>query len=70
MDGGGGRPPPIRGNLRAPGCIPKKVLVSAAEAVHAVRAMAGRGVRARDVSIDWPELMAACSSSWGAGSGS
>ena len=48
---------PFGGTCALRGCIPKKVLVSAAEAVHAVRAMAGRGVRARDVSIDWPEVM-------------
>jgi len=48
---------PFGGTCALRGCVPKKVLVSAAEAVHAVRAMAGRGVHAGDASIDWPELM-------------
>lgn len=48
---------PFGGTCALRGCVPKKVLVSAAEAVHAVRAMAGRGVRPGDASIDWPELI-------------
>ncbi|MGH7397078.1 MAG: FAD-dependent oxidoreductase, partial [Candidatus Rokuibacteriota bacterium] len=48
---------PFGGTCALRGCIPKKVLVSAAEALHAVRAMAGRGVRAGTASLDWPELM-------------
>jgi glutathione reductase (NADPH) len=47
---------PFGGTCALRGCIPKKLLVSAAEAVHAARAMVGRGVRA-DVAIDWAELM-------------
>jgi glutathione reductase (NADPH) len=50
---------PFGGTCAIRGCIPKKVLVSAAETVHAARAMAGRGVRAPGAAIDWPELMAA-----------
>jgi glutathione reductase (NADPH) len=48
---------PFGGTCALRGCVPKKVLVSAAEAVHAVRVMAGRGVRAAEIAIDWPELM-------------
>jgi glutathione reductase (NADPH) len=33
------------------------MLVSAAEALHAVQIMTGNGVRAREVRINWPELM-------------
>jgi glutathione reductase (NADPH) len=49
---------PFGGTCALRGCVPKKVLVSAAEAVHGARAMAGRGVRPGAVSIDWSELMA------------
>lgn len=48
---------PFGGTCALRGCIPKKILVSAAETVHAVRAMAERGVRAPEVTIDWPELI-------------
>src|SRR2546425_207279 len=48
---------PFGGTCALRGCNPKKVLVAAAEAVHAVENMAGRGVRARELAIDWPELM-------------
>jgi len=48
---------PFGGTCALRGCNPKKVLVSAVEAVHAVQNMAGRGVRARELAIDWPELM-------------
>src|SRR5881409_2552832 len=48
---------PFGGTCALRGCNPKKVLVAAAEAVHAVQNMAGRGVRARELAIDWPELM-------------
>jgi glutathione reductase (NADPH) len=48
---------PFGGTCALRGCIPKKVLVSAAEAVHAARTMAGRGVRPGGVAIDWAELM-------------
>jgi glutathione reductase (NADPH) len=48
---------PFGGTCALRGCVPKKVLVSAAEAVHAVRAMAGRGVRPEQAAIDWPELI-------------
>jgi glutathione reductase (NADPH) len=39
------------------GCVPKKVLVGAAEVVARVRDQQGKGI-AGDVSIDWPELIA------------
>jgi glutathione reductase (NADPH) len=48
---------PFGGTCALRGCRPKKLLVGAAEAVNAAQAMAGKGVRAPDLSIDWPELM-------------
>lgn len=48
---------PFGGTCALRGCNPKKMLVGAAEVLHAVHTMAGKGVRARGVSIDWPELM-------------
>src|SRR5688500_10356313 len=48
---------PFGGTCALRGCVPKKILVAAAEAVHGARALGGRGVRADDVSIDWPALM-------------
>ncbi len=49
------RPP--GGTCALRGCRPKKILVSAAEAVHAARDLEGKGVRAAGVAIDWPALM-------------
>ena len=37
--------------------MPKKILVAAAEAVHAARSLADKGVHADWVAIDWPERM-------------
>jgi glutathione reductase (NADPH) len=37
--------------------VPKKILVSAAEAVHAARDLAGTGVPAARLTIDWPALI-------------
>jgi glutathione reductase (NADPH) len=48
---------PFGGTCALRGCVPKKILVSAAEAVNGARAMAGRGVPAGALAIDWPELM-------------
>src|SRR5437867_9269038 len=48
---------PFGGTCALRGCNPKKVLVAAAEAVHAVQNMAGRGVRARELAIEWLELI-------------
>ena len=48
---------PFGGTCALRGCIPKKTLVGAAEAVHAARDMADRGVPAGDLALDWPALM-------------
>ena len=48
---------PFGGTCALRGCVPKKILVSAAEAVHAARALADKGVRAGDVAVDWPARM-------------
>jgi len=48
---------PFGGTCALRGCIPKKTLVGAAEAVHAARDMADRGVPAGALAIDWPPLM-------------
>jgi glutathione reductase (NADPH) len=48
---------PFGGTCALRGCVPKKMLVSAAEAVHAARDMADRGVPARTLTIDWGPLM-------------
>src|SRR5215470_15434803 len=48
---------PFGGTCALRGCVPKKILVSAAEAVHAARDLAETGVPARGLTIDWPALM-------------
>jgi glutathione reductase (NADPH) len=48
---------PFGGTCALRGCDPKKVLVGAAEAVDWTRRMNGRGIRAAELQIDWPELM-------------
>src|SRR5438309_11331901 len=48
---------PFGGTCALRGCVPKKILVSAAEAVHAARDMNGIGVPAGALAIDWPQLM-------------
>ena len=48
---------PFGGTCALRGCIPKKVLVGAAEAVHGARDMRGRGVPGDGLTVDWPELM-------------
>src|SRR5438445_201558 len=48
---------PFGGTCALRGCVPKKILVSAAEAVHAARDMDGIGVPAGALAIDWPQLM-------------
>jgi glutathione reductase (NADPH) len=48
---------PFGGTCALRGCVPKKILVSAAEAVHAARDMADRGVPARTLMIDWDPLI-------------
>lgn len=48
---------PFGGTCALRGCVPKKILVSAAEAVHAARDMTRKGVPADALAIDWTELM-------------
>ena len=48
---------PFGGTCALRGCDPKKVLVSAAAAVAAARALSGKGVRPNGLTIDWGELM-------------
>jgi glutathione reductase (NADPH) len=48
---------PVGGTCALRGCRPKKLLVSAAEAVHTPRDMAGRGILDAGLRIDWPALM-------------
>jgi glutathione reductase (NADPH) len=38
--------------------VPKKILVGAAEAVHAARDLSSHGVPAPDLTLDWPQLVA------------
>jgi glutathione reductase (NADPH) len=47
---------PFGGTCALRGCVPKKILVSAAEAVHAARDLATTGVPAGALTIDWPAL--------------
>jgi len=48
---------PFGGTCALRGCVPKKILVGAADAVQAARDLAGKGVPAGEMAIDWPELM-------------
>jgi len=48
---------PFGGTCALRGCVPKKILVGAAEAVHGARDMADMGVPAALLTIDWPALM-------------
>ena len=48
---------PFGGTCALRGCVPKKILVGAAEAVHGARDMADMGVPAASLTIDWPALM-------------
>jgi glutathione reductase (NADPH) len=48
---------PFGGTCALRGCVPKKVLVGAAEAVHGARDMATIGVPAAGLTIDWPALI-------------
>lgn len=47
---------PFGGTCALRGCRPKKILVGAAEAVHAPRDLEGKGVLAPGVTVDWPAL--------------
>jgi glutathione reductase (NADPH) len=48
---------PYGGTCANRGCDPKKVLVGAAEVTDWARRMRGKGVRAAEICLDWPELM-------------
>lgn len=48
---------PFGGMCALRGCVPKKILVGAAEAVHHARDMASIGVPAAGLTLDWPALM-------------
>src|SRR5260370_6976120 len=48
---------PFGGTCALRGCVPKKILVGATEAVQSARDLAGHGVRANGVTLAWPELM-------------
>ncbi len=48
---------PLGGTCALRGCDPKKVLVGVAAAVDAGRRLAGSGVRADALAVDWPALM-------------
>src|SRR4029450_12190202 len=48
---------PFGGTCALRGCKPKKILIGAAEAVHAARDLADRGVPASSLTVDWPALM-------------
>jgi glutathione reductase (NADPH) len=48
---------PFGGTCPLRGCDPKKVLVGAAEVFDWARRMQGKGIKAAELQIDWPELM-------------
>ena len=48
---------PFGGTCALRGCVPKKILVAAGEAVHAARALADKGVHADGIALDWPARM-------------
>ena len=48
---------PFGGTCALRGCVPKKILVGAAEAVQAARDLADKGVPAASLTIDWPALV-------------
>ena len=48
---------PFGGTCALRGCVPKKILVGAVEAVHHARDMAGIGVPASTLTVEWPALM-------------
>lgn len=48
---------PFGGTCALRGCVPKKILVGAAEAVHAARDMGDKGVPAGGLTIDWGALV-------------
>lgn len=48
---------PFGGACALRGCDPKKVLVGAAEVIDWNRRMQGKGIRAEQTRVEWPELM-------------
>ncbi|MBI4264667.1 MAG: NAD(P)/FAD-dependent oxidoreductase [Acidobacteria bacterium] len=48
---------PYGGTCAQRGCDPKKVLVGAADAIHAARRLAGRGVGADGAALRWADLV-------------
>src|SRR5712691_3794245 len=48
---------PFGGTCALRGCDLKKVLVGAADAIDWTRRMEGKGIRAGEARIEWPELM-------------
>ncbi|HWK30542.1 MAG TPA: FAD-dependent oxidoreductase, partial [Terriglobales bacterium] len=48
---------PFGGTCALRGCDPKKVLVGAAAAVDAARALSGKGVRPNGLAVGWAHLM-------------
>jgi glutathione reductase (NADPH) len=48
---------PFGGTCALRGCVPKKILVGAAEAVQDARDLADKGVPAGTLAVDWPALM-------------
>ena len=48
---------PFGGTCALRGCVPKKVLVAAADAAQGARDLTGKGVSAGLLALDWPELM-------------
>src|SRR5499433_1251024 len=48
---------PFGGTCALRGCVPKKILVSVADAVQGARDLMGKGVPTGSLAIDWPALM-------------
>ena len=48
---------PFGGTCALRGCVPKKILVGAADAVQGARDLAGKGVPAGGLTADWPALV-------------
>jgi glutathione reductase (NADPH) len=48
---------PFGGTCALRGCVPKKILVTATEAVHAARDLNGHGVRAPQIGLAWRDLI-------------
>src|SRR4030095_14696004 len=48
---------PFGGTCALRGCDPKKVLVGAAAALDAARALSGKGVSPNGLTLNWPALM-------------